>query len=193
MGSACRQVQGQVTLSVKPVHTSPNFSLIQHFITKSSHPPAVLSANSVHPCSVRQGQGLASAGQDPAIIEHVQGSASFSASAWHLPPGTYWLPFPSMSQEPELKTNLTITAQQNKHQSPHSSDIPLTLADQQEPAGSLTFPGGTRPATGGAMTRRALVPLSAARLLLESTLPLCLLCRSLLPHVLPLPSPYRHS
>ena len=91
---------------------------------------------SIPPCSVRQRQSLASAGQDPAIIEHVQGSESILASAWHLPPGTYWLPFPSMSQEPELKTNLTITAQRNK-QSPHSSDIPLTLADQQEP---LHFP-----------------------------------------------------
>ena len=68
--------------------------------------------------------GAASAGQDPAIIEHVQGSAS-STSACHLPPGTYWLHFPfSRRLEPELKTGLTITAQRTKQPSllRHSSD-----------------------------------------------------------------------
>ena len=97
----------------------------------STHPPISLSYNissphpillllpclptlSIHPTMFCP--GAASAGQDPAIIEHVQGSASLS-SAWHLRPGTYWLPFPSRWLEPELKTGLTITAQRKNQPS----------------------------------------------------------------------------
>ena len=119
MGCPCR-VQGQVTISFLPVHTFPNFSLLQHFITTSHHLPRLPSLPTfpIHPTMFCP--GAASAGQDPAIIEHVQGSASLTG-AWHFPPGTYWLPTKEAPARGEKVTSLSLHRETS---SPHSSDIP---------------------------------------------------------------------
>ena len=158
LARTCRDLR-QVTLSILPVHTtSPNFfSLIQHSIT-ASHPP-VLSANSAHPpppCSV---QGRSSAGQDLAIIEHVQGSASL-ATAWRLQSrNLQLLPCCATKLQPGQKKHLTITVQRNSQPSlPHHPSDPEISRNH--------FPWWRLPATGCDAARlRSSAP--------ASTLPLC--------------------
>ena len=69
------------------------------------------------PCSV---QGRSSAGQDLAIIEHVQGSASL-ATAWRLQSrNLQLLPCCATKLQPGQKSHLTITVQRNSQPSlPH--------------------------------------------------------------------------